>query len=177
MDLVVGRVVKSHGIRGELVVDVRTDEPELRFARGSVLRGRLPRGGGERGFTVTAAREHSGRLLVSLDGIAGRDAADALRGTLFLIDSSEVEPSDDPDEFYDHELEGVPVQLADGAEVGVVESVLHMPGGELLSVRTPDKREVLIPFVREIVPTVTRELIVIDPPEGLLDPDSADGAK
>ncbi len=177
MDLVVGRVVKSHGIRGELVVDVRTDEPELRFARGSVLRGRLPRGGGERGFTVTAAREHSGRLLVSLEGIAGRDAADALRGTLFLIDSSEVEPSDDPDEFYDHELEGVPVQLTDGAEVGVVESVLHMPGGELLSVRTPDKREVLIPFVREIVPTVTRELIVIDPPEGLLDPDSADGAK
>ena len=177
MDLVVGRVVKSHGIRGELVVDVRTDEPELRFARGSVLRGRLPRGGGERGFPATAAREHAGGLLVSLDGIAGRDAADALRGTLFLIDSSEVEPSDDPDEFYDHELEGVPVQLADGAEVGVVESVLHMPGGELLSVRTPDKREVLIPFVREIVPTVTRELIVIDPPEGLLDPDSADGAQ
>jgi len=117
VDLVVGRVVKSHGIRGELVVDVRTDEPELRFARGSVLRGRLPRGGGERGFTVTAAREHSGRLLVSLDGVAGRDSADALRGTLFLIDSSEVEPSDDPDEFYDHELEGVPVQLADGTEV------------------------------------------------------------
>ncbi|KAF0970635.1 ribosome maturation factor RimM [Gordonia sp. YY1] len=177
MDLVVGRVVKSHGIRGELVVDVRTDNPDLRFARGSVLRGRLPRGGGEREFTVTAAREHSGRLLVSLDGVASRDAADALRGTLFLIDSSLVEPSDDPDEFYDHELEGVPVQLTDGTEVGVVESVLHMPGGELLAVRTPDKREVLIPFVREIVPTVTRELIVIDPPDGLLDPDSADGAQ
>ncbi|MEO9327729.1 ribosome maturation factor RimM [Gordonia aurantiaca] len=174
MDLVVGRVVKSHGIRGEVVVDVRTDEPELRFARGSVLRGRLPRGGGEREFTVTAAREHSGRLLVSLEEVADRTSADALRGTLFLIDSSQVEPSDDPDEFYDHELEGLPVQLLDGTEVGVVESVLHLPAGELLSVRNPDEREVLVPFVKEIVPTVTRELIVIDPPEGLLDPDSED---
>lgn len=174
MDLVVGRVVKSHGIRGEVVVDIRTDEPELRFARGSVLRGRLPRGGGEREFTVTAAWEHSGRLLVSLAEVSDRDSADALRGTLFLIDSSEVEPSDDPDEFYDHELEGVPVQLTDGTGVGVVESVLHLPASELLSVRTTDDREVLVPFVKEIVPTVTRELIVIDPPEGLLDPESAD---
>ncbi|MBN0971791.1 ribosome maturation factor RimM [Gordonia hongkongensis] len=176
MDLVVGRVVKSHGIRGEVVVDVRTDEPEMRFAPNSVLRGRLPRGAGERDFTVTAARDHSGRLLVSLAGIADRDSADALRGTLFLIDSSQVEPSDDPDEFYDHELEGVPVQLTDGSAVGVVESVLHLPGGELLSVRTTDDREVLVPFVREIVPSVGRELIVIDPPEGLLDPDSLDEA-
>ena len=113
---------------------------------------------------------------MSLAGIADRDSADALRGTLFLIDSSQVEPSDDPDEFYDHELEGVPVQLTDGSAVGVVESVLHLPGGELLSVRTTDDREVLVPFVREIVPSVGRELIVIDPPEGLLDPDSLDEA-
>lgn len=176
MDLVVGRVVKSHGIRGEVVVDVRTDEPDVRFARDSVLRGRLPRGGGEREFTVTAAREHSGRLLVSLAGVSDRGTADALRGTLFLIDSSQVEPSDDPDEFYDHELEGVAVQLGDGTAIGVVDAVLHLPGGELLSVRTTDGREVLIPFVREIVPSVSRELIVIDPPDGLLNPDSLDGA-
>ncbi|MBD0861238.1 ribosome maturation factor RimM [Gordonia sp. zg691] len=174
MDLVVGRVVKSHGIRGEVVVDVRTDEPEIRFAPNSVLRGRLPRGGGERDFVITAAREHSGRLLVSLADVRDRGSADALRGTLFLVDSSQVEPSDDPDEFYDHELEGVAVELLDGSEVGVVESVLHLPGGELLSVRTTDGREVLVPFVREIVPTVSRELIVLDPPEGLLDPDSLD---
>ena len=88
---------------------------------------------------------------------------------LFLIDSSEAQPSDDPDEFYDHELEGVPVSTVDGVSVGVVESVLHLPGGELLSVRTEDRREVLVPFVRQIVPTVTREQIVIDPPDGLLD--------
>ncbi len=107
MELVVGRVAKSHGIRGELVVDVRTDEPQERFARGTTLLGRLPRGAGERTFTVTAAREHSGRLLLSLGEVTDRSAADALRGTLFLIDSSEVDSGDDPDAFYDHELEAL----------------------------------------------------------------------
>jgi len=101
--------------------------------------------------------------------VSDRTAADGMRGVLFLIDSSEAEPSDDPDEFYDHELEGVAVSTVHGAAVGVVESVLHLPGGELLSVRTEDGREVLVPFVRQIVPTVTRESIVIDPPDGLLD--------
>ncbi|GAC69008.1 ribosome maturation factor RimM [Gordonia soli] len=169
MDLVVGRVVKSHGIRGEVVVDVRTDDPEARFAPGSSLRGRLPKGAGEQTLTVTAAREHSGRLLLSLEEVADRSAADALRGTLFLIDSADVDSGTDPDEFYDHELEGVPVSTVGGESVGTVESVLHLPGGEILAVRTPDGREVLIPFVREIVPTVGRELIEIDPPDGLLD--------
>ncbi|MCH5645551.1 ribosome maturation factor RimM [Gordonia sp. ABSL49_1] len=169
MDLVVGRVVKSHGVRGEVVVDIRTDDPDRRFAPGAVLRGRLPKGAGDRDFTVTAAREHSGRLLLSLAEVSDRTAADGMRGVLFLIDSSEAEPSDDPDEFYDHELEGVAVSTVGGAKVGVVESVLHLPGGELLSVRTEDGREVLVPFVRQIVPTVTRESIVIDPPDGLLD--------
>ncbi|MGV9712347.1 ribosome maturation factor RimM [Gordonia sp. NPDC003424] len=169
MDLVVGRVAKSHGVRGELVVDIRTDDPEARFARGTVLRGRLPKGSGEKTFTVTAARQHAGRLLLSLDGVGDRTAADALRGTLFLIGSDDVDSGDDPDEFYDHELEGLPVTHIDGTDVGVLESVLHLPGGEVLSVRTPDGREVLIPFVREIVPTVSGDGIVIDPPDGLLD--------
>lgn len=173
MDLVIGRVAKAHGIRGELVVDVRTDDPDSRFTTGTILRGRLPRGGGERNYTVTAARQHAGRLLLSLEQVADRTAADALRGTLFLIDSADVDSGDDPDEFYDHELEGLPVTLLDGASVGVVESVLHLPGGDLLAVRTPDDREVLVPFVTEIVPTVTRgEGVVIDPPDGLLDEDN-----
>lgn len=169
MDLVVGRVAKSHGVRGELVVEIRTDAPEARFARGTVLRGRLPKGAGEQNFTVTAARDHAGRLLLSLEGVADRTAADALRGTLFLIDAADVDSGDDPDEFYDHELEGLPVSTVDGADIGVLESVLHLPGGEVLSVRTPDGREVLVPFVHAIVPVVTREGIEIDPPDGLLD--------
>ncbi|MCP2280289.1 ribosome maturation factor RimM [Nocardia amikacinitolerans] len=174
MELVVGRVAKSHGVRGELVVEVRTDEPEERFAVGTTLRGRLPRSSEVRDFTVESAREHSGRLLVFLAGIADRTAADALRGTLFVVDSEDLPPSDDPDEFYDHELEGLTVQLTDGTAVGTVTEVLHSAAGELLSVRAADDgREILIPFVTAIVPTVSLAdgLVVIDPPEGLLDPE------
>ena len=169
MDLVVGRVAKSHGIRGEVVVDVRTDVPEERLVVGSVVRGRPGRGGDEKNYTVTAARQHAGRLLLSLAEVSDRTEADALRGTLFLIDSADVDSGDDPDEFYDHELEGVEVTTVDGERVGVVGSVLHLPANDLLAVKTVDGREVLVPFVREIVPTVGLDGIVIDPPDGLLD--------
>ncbi|TLG16559.1 ribosome maturation factor RimM [Nocardia cyriacigeorgica] len=173
MELVVGRVAKSHGVRGELVVEVRTDEPEARFAPGSTLRGRLARSKEVREFTVESAREHSGRLLVHVSGVEDRTAADALRGTLFLVDSDDLGPSQDPDEYYDHELEGLRVELADGTAVGTVTEVLHSAAGELLAVRAADDgREILIPFVMAIVPTVSVAdgLVVIDPPEGLLDP-------
>ncbi|KAA8885194.1 ribosome maturation factor RimM [Nocardia colli] len=174
MELVVGRVAKSHGVRGELVVEIRTDEPEARFAPGSTLRGRLARSTEVRDFTVESAREHSGRLLVFLAGVASRDAADALRGTLFVVDSDDLPPGDDPDEYYDHELEGLTVRLLDETVVGTVREVLHSAAGELLSVKAADDgREILIPFVTAIVPTVSLadRLIVIDPPEGLLDPE------
>ncbi|WP_067658745.1 ribosome maturation factor RimM [Nocardia harenae] len=174
MELVVGRVAKSHGVRGELVVEIRTDDPGSRFAPGAVLLGRPPRartGGTE--FTVESAREHSGRLLVRLREVDGRDAADALRGTLFLVDSADLPPSEDPDEFYDHELEGLAVRLTDGTAVGTVTEVLHSAAGELLSVRADDGREILVPFVTAIVPTVSVAdgVVVIDPPAGLLDPE------
>ncbi|MFT3714896.1 MAG: ribosome maturation factor RimM [Gordonia sp. (in: high G+C Gram-positive bacteria)] len=170
MDLVIGRVVKTHGVRGELVVDVRTDSPEERFAVGTRLRGRAPRGAGETDYQVTAARPHAGRLLLSLKGVGDRSAADALRGTLFVIDADDVDSGDDPDEFYDHELIGMTVTTVDGDEVGTLADVLHLPGGEVLSVATPAGAEVLVPFVREIVPTVSADGIVIDPPEGLIEP-------
>ena len=169
MDLVVGRVVKAHGVTGELVVDVRTDDPETRFAPGTSLRAR-PKGGTERRFVVDSARSHGGRLLVRLDGVADRDSADALRGALFLVDSAELPPIEDPDEFYDHQLEGLRVRTTAGADVGTVAEVLHTAAGELLSVRTEDS-EVLVPFVGAIVTSVSLvdQIIEIDPPEGLLD--------
>ena len=173
MDLVVGRVVKTHGVRGELVVDVRTDDPQTRFAVGARLVGRAPKGVGDTEYVVTAARNHSGRLLLSLKGVADRTAADALRGTLFVIDAADVDSGDDPDEFYDHELEGVAVSTVAGDPVGTLTSILHLPGGDVLAIRTDDGREVLVPFVRQMVPTVTRERIEIDPPEGLIDLDTA----
>lgn len=171
MDLVVGRVVKAHGVTGEIAVDVRTDDPDGRFVPGATLRGRAPRGGAEREFRIESVRSHGDRLLIRLDGVGDRDAADALRGTLFLVDSSSLPPIDDPDEFYDHELEGLTVSTTDGIVVGRIAEVLHTAAGELLSVTRDDGREVLVPFVSAIVVSVSRadESVVIDPPEGLLD--------
>src|SRR4029453_15306878 len=109
MDLVVGRVVKAHGVTGEIVVEIRTDDPDIRFAPGSTLRGRPSRGGPESRYVVETSRDHSGRLLVRLEGVAARNAADALRGTVFIVDSQDLPAIDDPDEFYDHQLESLQV--------------------------------------------------------------------
>ncbi|TDD52002.1 ribosome maturation factor RimM [Saccharopolyspora elongata] len=169
--LAVGRIVRPHGVRGELVVEVLTDSPELRFAPGSVLG--MQRRGVVRAqnLTVTAARQHAGRLLVRAEGVEGRDAAEELRGVLLTVSSDVLEPIDDPDEFHDHELIGLRVERVSGEEVGEVREVLHTPAGELLSVRTTDGREVLVPFVAEIVPEVglAAGRLVVDPPEGLLE--------
>jgi 16S rRNA processing protein RimM len=172
MDLVVGRVVKAHGVAGELVVDVRTDDPDIRFAPGSVLRGRPSRGGPESRYVIESAREHSGRLLVRLDGVADRSAADALRGTLFIVDSADLPAIEDPDEFYDHQLEGLQVVTTTGTVVGSIAEVLHTAAGELLSVRT-EEGEVLVPFVSAIVTSVSLadQRVEIDPPDGLLELD------
>jgi 16S rRNA processing protein RimM len=172
MDLVVGRVVKAHGVGGELLVEVRTDDPDSRFAAGSTLRGKPTRGGPSGEYTVESVREHGGRLLVRLAGVAGRDAADAMRGVVFLIDSGELPPIDDPDEFYDHQLEGLRVRTADGRDLGTVAEVLHTAAGELLAIRREDGTgEVLVPFVSAIVTSVSLadNVIEIDPPDGLLE--------
>ena len=167
---VVGRVVKPHGIRGELVVDVHTDSPEERFAVGSVLVTRA-RDGASGTVTVAAVRPHTGRLLVTFEGVAGRDSAEAMRGLLLLFDAAELAPTDDPDEFHDHELEGLAVVDVQGNRVGVVAGVLHTAASDLLAVRRDDGGEVLVPFVTQIVPTVdvAGGRVVVDPPEGLLD--------
>jgi 16S rRNA processing protein RimM len=173
MDLVVGRVVKAHGVSGEVVVEVRTDDPDTRFAPGAQLRAQ-PRGGGpQRMYVVDSAREHSGRMLVRLAGVADRTAAEALRGSVFLVDTEDLPPIDDPDEFYDHQLEGLRVVTNDGQPVGTVKEVLHTAAGELLSVTAETGAEVLVPFVGAIVTEVSLQsrTIEIDPPQGLLELD------
>jgi 16S rRNA processing protein RimM len=171
MDLVVGRVVKAHGVTGEIVVEVRTDDPDLRFAPGTRLRAQ-PRGDApQTEYVVESAREHSGRLLVRLAGVTDRNGAEALRGNVFVVDSENLPPIEDPDEFYDHQLEGLRVVTTDGRLVGNVAEVLHTAAGELLSVTTETGAEVLVPFVSAIVTEVSLEnqTIEIDPPEGLLE--------
>ena len=170
MELTVGRVMKAHGVTGEVVVEVRTDDPERRFAPGAVLRAKGS-DGKERRYAVDAAREHGGRLLVRLAGVADRDAADALRGSVFVIDSAELPPIDEPDTYYDHQLEGLRVRTTGGCDIGTVGEVLHTAAGELLAVRRDDGGEVLVPFVGAIVTSVSLDshTVEIDPPEGLLE--------
>lgn len=174
MELVTGRIARSHGVHGELVVEVRTDDPEDRFAVGTILHGRRPRERATTDHEIVTVRSHSGRLLVRLEGVNDRAEADALRGLLFVVDHTELPPSEDPDEFYDHELVGLRVELGDGTEVGTVLDVLHGAAGELLAVRPAGQSEGehLVPFVTAIVISVDRAsgIVVIDPPDGLLEP-------
>ena len=173
MELTVGRVVKAHGVTGELVVDIRTDDPELRFAPGSVLRAK----GSDRRehtYTVDTVRPHGSRLLVRLSGVADRNSADALRGSVFVIDSADLPPIDEDDTYYDHQLEGLRVQTTAGVDIGTVTEVLHTAASELLAVKRVDAPELLVPFVRAIVMSVSLEdgVVDIDPPDGLLDLES-----
>lgn len=175
MELVVGRIAKAHGVTGEMVVEVRTDDPAARFVAGNRMRLKDSRRGSAREVLVESVRPHGGRLLVRLEGVTGRDDAEHLRGGLFVVDSADLPPIAEPDEYYDHQLEGLWVRTVDGVTVGVVAEVLHTPAGELLSVRADSGAEVLVPFVRAIVTSVSladdpeEGVVVIDPPEGLLD--------
>ena len=167
--------MRPHGLRGELVVEVRTDSPQERFAPGSVLVRALPDGSGAGSLTVETARPHSGRLLVRFVEAPDRDASEALRGSRLLVDPATLPPTGDPDEFHVHQLEGLAAQLTDGTTIGTVREIVHGPGGDLLVLARPDGPDALVPFVREIVPTVDLDggRVVLTPPEGLLDPDLA----
>jgi 16S rRNA processing protein RimM len=178
MRVIVGRIGRPHGIRGEVVIGVRTDEPDLRFAVGATLdaaeRADEPAGGAQ--LTVAAARWHSGQLLVAFAGVTDRTAAARLTGRWLTVDASQLPEIGDPDEFRDHELIGLSVRTCAGDPVGVVADVLHY-GQDLLVVRRTDGQEgeSLVPFVKAIVPEVDvqRGVVVIDPPPGLLDPAQA----
>lgn len=167
MLLVVGRVGRPHGLRGEVLVHVRTDDPESRFAAGAAL----ATDPAERGpLTVVSARVHSGRYVLAFDGVSDRSAAEALRGTALVVDSADFAPTDDPDEFHDADLLGLAVQTTQGTALGELLDVVHGPGTDLLVIGVGN-REVLVPFVREFVPVVDLpgRRLVVDPPAGLLD--------
>jgi 16S rRNA processing protein RimM len=167
MRVVVGRIGRPHGIRGEVTVETRTDEPDVRFAPGAVLSVDGP----VDSLVVERTHWHSGRLLVTFRGVSDRNQAEALRGQLLHVDRDPDEMPDDPEEYYDSSLEGCDVLLTDGTVVGTVAEVIHLPAQDLLAVRTPDERDVLVPFVTAIVPAVDvlARTIVIDPPPGLLE--------
>jgi 16S rRNA processing protein RimM len=177
-EVVVGRIGRAHGIRGEVSVEPRTDEPERRFAVGAVLGTRNPQGSEPTGpgrpsmLTVRSSRWHQSRLLVTFAEVGDRTAAEALRGLALVVQLDPDEAPEDPDEFYDHQLVGLQVVTGDGLRAGEVSDVVHGTAQDLLAVRTTDGREVLVPFVSALVPRIdvrAGQVEVADRP-GLLSP-------
>ncbi|MEV6125790.1 ribosome maturation factor RimM [Streptomyces violaceusniger] len=168
MQLVVARIGRAHGIKGEVTVEVRTDEPELRLGPGAVLTTE-PASAGP--LTIETGRVHSGRLLLRFEGVRDRSAAEALRNILLIAEVDPEELPEDPEEFYDHQLIDIDVVTVDGTEVGRISEISHLPYQDLLIVKRPDGGEVMVPFVSEFVPEIDLEAqrAVIDPPPGLLD--------
>lgn len=166
MLVVVGRIGRPHGVRGAASIEVRTDEPDKRFAVGSHL---ITDTGLQ--LTIASATWHSGRLLLTFDGYDDRTAVEQLRNQMVSVDRPEGERPEDPEEFYDSDLEGCEVVDASGTALGVVEEVSHLPSQDLLVIRAPDDREILIPFVSAFVPTIdiASRRIIVTPPDGLLD--------
>jgi 16S rRNA processing protein RimM len=168
--LVVARIGRAHGIKGEVTIEVRTDAPGERFVPGAVL---FVEGGATASrpasLTLDAVRDHNGVLLLAFAGVHDRTAAEALRGTVLEADVPDT--SDEDDAWYDHQLVGLRAVDPAGAELGEVVAVEHPPAQDLLVVRRPDGAKRLVPFVSAIVPSVDVEagVVVIDGPRGLID--------
>lgn len=172
MLLVIGRIARPHGVRGEVVVEVSTDEPADRYAPGSVLvTDPAPVGP----LTLESVRPHTSsgrdRLIVAFDGVYDREAADRLRGVRLCVDSADVPAPEQPDEYHDFQLVGLAAVTPDGEALGEVVAVDHAPASDLLVLRQSHGRTALVPFVAAIVPEVdlAGRRIVVDPPPGLLD--------
>ena len=177
MLLTVGRVGRAQGIRGEVVVEVRTDDPEGRFAPGAVLATDPPHVGP---LVVGRTRWHGERLVVRFRNTPDRGAAEALQGVLLQVDVPADARPDDPDEYYDHQLVGLAAYDVDGTELGTVSALVHGGAQDLLTIRTPGGREALVPFVKAIVPEVdiASGRLIVTPPAGLFEelPDDGDDA-
>jgi len=166
MLLVVARIGRAHGVNGEATIEVRTDLPEERFIVGSVL---VTEPSSFGPLTITSVRNHNGTLLLGFKEVKDRTAVEKLRDVLLLADV-DISESGDEDNFHIQELLGCRVVTDTGVEVGIMTDLVQLPGKDLLAV-DHNGREILIPFVLEIVPEIDVEnkVITITPPEGLLD--------
>ena len=165
--VVVGRIGRAMGLKGEVLVEPLTDEVDRRFATGTAL------GAGDRTFVVAGTRIQQGRLVVRFEGVADRTTAESLRGNELSVAIEPGERPEDPEEFYDHQLVGLRVETVDGDEVGRLERIEHNAAQDLLVIRT-STREVLFPFVAALVPDVDLDAgrIVLDDRPGLLELES-----
>jgi 16S rRNA processing protein RimM len=174
IEVLVGRIGKPHGIRGHVTIDVRSDEPERRFADGARLRAVAPKGSAFAAGTLTveSSRWHQGVLHLRFAEIADRNAAEGARGVLLYADLPADATPDDPDEYYDHQLVGLAAYDTEGRHLGEVSGLVHGGSQDLLTIRTPDRRDALVPFVKALVPEVDlagRRVVIADRP-GLVTP-------
>ena len=171
MDLVVGRLGRPHGVHGEISVEVRTDEPELRFAKGSKLS--IKESNNQ--LTVLSSRWHQEKMLVKFEEITDRDRANEIKGkTLTIkIDPNSIETK--KDQYYEFQLAGLKVIDKNDKTLGKIKEVITNLAQDLLVVETVDKREVLVPFVKQIVTNVDldKKQVIMDPPTGLFDEENA----
>jgi len=170
VEITVGKIGRAHGLRGDVFLEVRTDEFELRFAPGASFATRR----GE--LVLESARWHGARLVAKFAQASDREGAELLRGIELRVDvPADVRPQD-PEEFYDHQLRGLAAHLESGERIGQVSDVLHLPGQDML-VLDVDASEVLVPFVAEIVTTVDLDagrLEIADRPGLLSEPPGGD---
>jgi 16S rRNA processing protein RimM len=160
MRLLVGRIGRAHGILGEATIEVRTDEPDRRFAIGSKVQTDAL---GE--LTITSGRVHNGILLLGFNGITDRNGIEKLRNTLIYCDVDINEPSADEDDYHVLQLIGCAAHLESGEIIGEVTDVINLPGQDLLAIKT-ETGEMLIPFVHQLVPVIdvaARRVVVIPP--------------
>jgi 16S rRNA processing protein RimM len=167
MQLQVARIGKPHGIRGEVTVQVLTDAPGDRFVPGTQFIVEPATAGP---LTVFSARWNKDILLLAFDEIETRNEAETLRGAKLFIETEEIGADDDDEGWYEHELVGLDVRV--GANVvGRVSGLHTLPVQDLLVVTTNDGKEVLIPFVEQIVPEVNvgEKYVLVTPPPGLFE--------
>ncbi|UYO98460.1 ribosome maturation factor RimM [Microbacterium sp. M28] len=174
----VGRLVKAHGLKGAIKLELYTDNPEARFVTGAEFTLQVPEASPWHGKTITVReyRVMNGNPVVFFEDIEDRDAAEGLVRAILWIDQDDVEPEDNA--WYDHQLTGLDV-VRDEKVVGRVVRIDHMPAQDLLIVRPleSDSEEIMVPFVEAIVPTVDIEAgrVIVTPPAGLFEelPDAA----
>jgi len=164
--LVVGRIGRAHGVRGEVTVEIRTDDPDSRFAIGTTL-ATDPENKGP--LTIRDARFHSGTLLLSFNGFDDRTSVESLRNVLLLSDVNPKEANATEDDFHISQIVGSSVIDGEGIDWGLVVDVMHLPAQDTLVI-DHNGREILVPFVKAFVPKVDidKKIITVSSIESLL---------
>ncbi len=174
----IGRLTKAHGLKGALKVEMYTDDPDKRFAAGAVFTLQVPTTSPWHGRTLTLVelRWYNGQPVAFFEGVTDREGAESLVKAILWIDRDPAEEPED-DAWYDFQLVGLRA-MRDGEQIGVVTRIDHFPAQDLLTIRVGD-RDVLVPFVAAIVPTVdvAAGTIVLTPPAGLLEELPEDAAE